>query len=130
MSVLFHFVYSVVKIAALGTIYSTLILLTVKFISYLTPDSWIDKLTRDKFKFWKSTAYIFIAGLFIFSFTYWGDHGHSGTLRLSQSDMDNQFTMETDRLHISTPQTINNDIFMATALEKEGFVQNKTIRSI
>jgi hypothetical protein len=79
MIVLFHFVYSLVKIAALGTIYSALILLTVRFISLLTPNGWIDKITRNKFKFWRSTAYILVVGLFIYSFTYWGDHGLGDT---------------------------------------------------
>jgi hypothetical protein len=75
MSVLFHFIFSLVKIAALATIYSTLILLTARLISRLGPNSPIDKLTRDKFKFWKSTSYVLAVGLFIYSFTYWGDHG-------------------------------------------------------
>lgn len=75
MSVLFHFIFSLVKIAALATIYSTFILLTVRLISRLSPNSPIDKLTHDKFKFWRSTSCILAAGLFIYSFTYWGDHG-------------------------------------------------------
>jgi len=75
MSVLFHFIYSLVKIAALAIIYATLILLTVRLIARLGPNGSIDKLTKDKFKFWKSTSYILAAGLFIYSFTYWGDHG-------------------------------------------------------
>lgn len=75
MSVLFHLIYSLIKIAALATIYSTLTLLTVRLISRLSPNSWIYNLTQNKFQFWKSTSYILAGGLFIYSFTYWGDHG-------------------------------------------------------
>lgn len=82
MEVLFHFIFELVKISILGCIYATLILLTFKIIAYYKPDSWFDKVSRKKLRLWYLSGLIISVGLFIFMFTYFGDHGLGDSARV------------------------------------------------
>jgi hypothetical protein len=75
MEVVFHFIFELVKIAILSSIYAILILLIFRIISYCKPDSWFDRSTKNKPKFWFLSGFIISLGLFFYMFTYFGDHG-------------------------------------------------------
>ena len=75
MEVLFHFIFELIKISILGSIYATLTLLTFKIVSRYKPDSWFGRVTKQKLKFWWLSGFIISAGLFFYMFTYFGDHG-------------------------------------------------------
>jgi hypothetical protein len=75
MTALFHFGYVLIKIAALAVMYATLTLGILILIAYAFPESRLAKWMHDRFRFWKGTFYIIALGLFVYSITYWGDHG-------------------------------------------------------
>lgn len=75
MEVLFHFIFELVKISILGCIYATLTLVTFKIIGRNKPESWFDRASRKKLRLWFLSGLIISAGLFLFMFTYVGDHG-------------------------------------------------------
>ena len=69
MSASFHFVFEIFKIAIQAAIYSSVILILKFFLTAITGNS---RLKLIKF----NTVFNVIAGLmFIFSFTYYGNHG-------------------------------------------------------
>ncbi|MDB5121406.1 MAG: hypothetical protein JWN56_2624 [Sphingobacteriales bacterium] len=75
MESLFHFIFELVKIAALACFYSSIVLLFFIALGYLKSNCWFDRMVKDKYRFWsRGSLYISIA-LFVFMWTYWGDHG-------------------------------------------------------
>ena len=62
-----HFVFELLKIAILSTIYSTVIFLA---ITALKP-----KIIKNSKRFWRKCLFTIYGSLFVFMFTYWGDHG-------------------------------------------------------
>lgn len=75
MEVLFHFIFELIKISILGSIYATLILVIFKIVGNYNPDSWFDRVLNKKLRLWFLSGFIISVGLFLFMFTYFGDHG-------------------------------------------------------
>lgn len=75
MEVLFHFIFELVKIAILASFYAFLILLVFQGIAKYKPGSWFDKNSRKKLRLWFLSGLIFSLSLFIYMFSYWGNHG-------------------------------------------------------
>ena len=82
MEVLFHFIFVLVKISILASIYASLILLVFRLISRFKPDSWFDRVTKEKSRFWRLTGFIISVGLFVYMFTYFGNHGLGDSARI------------------------------------------------
>ncbi len=82
MEVLFHFIFELIKISILGCIYATLTLVTFKIIGRYKPDSWFDRVSKKKLRLWFLSGLIISVGLFIFMFTYFGDHGLGDSARV------------------------------------------------
>jgi len=55
--------------------YATLLYLLFKQIGENQPGSWFTQVTTKKMKFWFKSGFIVSVALFLFSFTYWGNHG-------------------------------------------------------
>ena len=69
----FHFVFELFKIAALAAVYSCVILLLYRGFSREKYKKVV--LRQGKARLWLKLYLLFYAGLFIFMFTYWGNHG-------------------------------------------------------
>lgn len=82
MEAISHFIFELVKISILGCIYATLILLTFKIIAQYKPKSWFDLISREKLRLWFLSWFSTSLALFIFMFTYWGDHGLGDSARI------------------------------------------------
>ncbi len=75
MEVLVHFVFELIKISILGSIYASLVLVTFILIGRKYPDSWFSKVSRKKLRLWFLSGLTISIGLFFYMFTYWGNHG-------------------------------------------------------
>lgn len=75
MTVLFSLIFEFVKIEILSCVYATVVFLIFKAISYYKPGSWFDNVFKKKVRLWFLNGFFASAGLFVFMFTYWGDHG-------------------------------------------------------
>jgi hypothetical protein len=75
MEVLVHFIFELIKISILASVYAALTLLVFKIIGRCKPGGWFDRVTKKKAKFWLLSGFIISVGLFFYMFTYFGDHG-------------------------------------------------------
>jgi hypothetical protein len=82
MEVLFHGIFELIKISILGCIYATLTLVTFIIIGHYKPDSWFDKVSKKKLRLWFLSGLFISVGLFLFMFTYFGDHGLGDSARV------------------------------------------------
>ncbi|WMJ72242.1 hypothetical protein RCC89_19660 [Cytophagaceae bacterium ABcell3] len=79
---LIHLIITLFKITILAIIYATLTLLIFKLIAKFQPNSWFDRITRKKFKFWFISGFIISGGLFWFMFSHFGKHGFGDSARI------------------------------------------------
>jgi hypothetical protein len=82
MEVLFHFIFELIKISILASIYAAVTLLVFKTIGGYKPDSWFDRVTKKKIKFLLLSGFIISVGLFFYMFTYFGNHGLGDSARV------------------------------------------------
>ncbi len=82
MEVLFHLIFTLVKIAILGSVYATLILLAILIIGKIKPDSWFAKISNEKKQLWFSSGFVVSILIIIYAFTYWGNHGLGDSSRI------------------------------------------------
>ena len=82
MEVLFHFIFELIKISVLASIYAALLLLISKITGRYKPDSWFNKVAKNKTKFWLLSGFIISIMLFVYMFTYFGDHGLGDSARV------------------------------------------------
>ena len=75
MEVLFHFIFQLIKIAILASIYSFVLLGILLIIGKFKPNEFFKRVKTEKKKYWFVYGFLISIGLFIFSFTYWGNHG-------------------------------------------------------
>lgn len=75
MEVLFHFIFQIVKIAILASIYSLILIGILSLIRKFKATEFLNRVNKEKKKYWFSFGFLISIGLFIFSFTYWGNHG-------------------------------------------------------
>ena len=82
MEVLFHFIFELVKIAILASIYALILLFIFRQINKSNSESWFQKATSNKKRFWFITGAIISFLLFGWMFTYWGNHGLGDSARI------------------------------------------------
>lgn len=82
MEALFHLVFELIKISILGSVYAIMTFLIFKMISKFKPDSWFERVTKKKLKFWFLSSFIISVSLFAFMFTHYGDHGLGDSARI------------------------------------------------
>lgn len=75
MEVLFHLIFQLIKIGILASIYSFVVIGILLIIGKFKPSEFIKRVKAEKKKYWFSFGFLISIGLFIFSFTYWGNHG-------------------------------------------------------
>ena len=79
---LFHLIFELIKISILSSIYSILILLIFKIIAHYKPNSWFDRVSKKKLKFWFISGLCLSIFLFYFMFSHFGDHGLGDSARI------------------------------------------------
>ncbi|WP_431157845.1 hypothetical protein [Winogradskyella poriferorum] len=82
MEALFHLLFQLLKILILASFYSTLIILILLIFLRIRPISRLEKVNKEKKKYWFISGIIFSIILFIYSFTYWGNHGLGDSARI------------------------------------------------
>jgi len=82
MEVLVHFIFEIVKIAILASLYSTLLLFLFKLLTQKFPNSWLKRLTKDSKKFWFIAGALISISFYVWLFSYWGNHGLGDNARI------------------------------------------------
>jgi hypothetical protein len=150
MEVLFHFIFELVKISILSSIYALILLLVCRIISRNKPAGWFCRATKNKLKFWFLTGFIISLGLFIYMFTYFGDHGLGDSAKVPighfkvvrqingadsyiQNSKGDQlgidfFTFDNNRLYAETPSELNGEKgdYVVWNLQNDSWVFYKT----
>lgn len=75
MEYLIHFVFELIKISILSSIYVSILLVVFRIIAKKNPGSFVDQLSKRKLLFWFVGGSIISTSMFIFMFTYYGNHG-------------------------------------------------------
>ena len=75
MEVIFHFIFQLIKIAILASIYATLLMLILLIVGKYKSTEFLKSLKTKKIQYWFSFGFFISIALFVFSFTYWGNHG-------------------------------------------------------
>ncbi|MGY6647942.1 hypothetical protein [Wenyingzhuangia sp. IMCC45574] len=70
-----HFVFEIIKISILGCFYATLTLIIFLLLGKIFPQSYFSQRTKMKKEIWWFSGLIISFLLFIYMFTYSGDHG-------------------------------------------------------
>lgn len=82
MEALFHLIFELVKIFILSCVYARLVLSVFELIATFKPGSWIDRVSKKKIRFLFLSGSIIYISLFIFMFTYWGNHGFGDSAKI------------------------------------------------
>lgn len=87
MEVLFHFIFQLIKIAILASIYSILFIAILMIIRKFKSNEYLERVKKEKIKYWFIYGLLISIGLFIYSITYWGNHelGDSARIPLGNS---------------------------------------------
>jgi hypothetical protein len=75
MEFLFHFVFTLVKISLQASLYALLLLLLARLYARYDADSSVARICRNASRFWWGSGAMVSGVLFLYSLTYWGDHG-------------------------------------------------------
>lgn len=79
MEVMFHFAFELVKITLLSLVYGTLLFALTQLLRKRPRHDSLDPTANAKSISWLSWFAMAWVGLFVFMFTYWGDHGLGDT---------------------------------------------------
>ena len=82
MAVLIHFLFQIIKISILGSFYATIVLFLFVTIGKISPESYFGKRLGSKMKIWWSSGFVISVALFLYMFTYWGNHGLGDSARI------------------------------------------------
>ena len=82
MEALFHFIFELIKISILGSIYGTFIFVPFLIIRKFIPQKWLAKVPSEKSKLWFYSVFSVSVGLFLFMLSYWGNHGLGDNARV------------------------------------------------
>jgi hypothetical protein len=72
---LFHFIFTLIKIALQASVYATILLFLVAAYAGFYPHSALARASTRPKRFWWLGGFCISAALLLFSFTYWGNHG-------------------------------------------------------
>jgi hypothetical protein len=75
MEVMIHFVFELIKIFILATAYATVLLLLFRLQARFLPNGWCDQVSKVKIRFWFVSGFLISVSLFVFLFSYYGNHG-------------------------------------------------------
>ena len=75
MEALFHLIFQLLKIGFLSFIYSSILIELLILIDKIKPFEFVKKIKSNKKKYRINFGLFISLGLFIYSFTYWGNHG-------------------------------------------------------
>jgi len=75
MEVLFHFIFQLFKIGILALVYAFFLVGILLILGKIRPTYFLNKVKTEKKKYWFRLGFLISIGLFIFSCTYWGNHG-------------------------------------------------------
>lgn len=75
MEVIGHLIFETIKIAVLGSVYATITVLIFRAVGKNKLNSWFYKTGQQPTVLWFISGFIISAGLFLYMFSYWGDHG-------------------------------------------------------
>ena len=75
MEALFHLIFQLLKIGILSFIYSSILIELLILIDKIKPFEFVKKIKSNKKKYRINFGLFISLGLFIYSFTYWGNHG-------------------------------------------------------
>ena len=114
-----------IKIAILGSVYATLVVLIIIILAKFFPDRIFEKLLKNKKSLWFTSGFIISILLFGYSFTFWGDHGLGDSARIPLShfqEIDNTNWIETNIEPVNYPYgamsiesfTIMEDVVVGT----------------
>ena len=82
MEVLFHFIFQLIKIGILASIYSALLIGIMMIIRSFKSTEYLERMKKEKKKYWFVFGLLISIGPFIYSFTYWGNHGLGDSARI------------------------------------------------
>lgn len=82
MEATIHGLFTIVKLAVLGSIYATAALCIAICIALVQPHSWISRAVQQKVKFWFISGAAMSAALVLFATTHWGTHGFGDSAKL------------------------------------------------
>ena len=82
MEVGFHFIFEIVKVGILASVYATLLLFTIKLITKSDKESWFQRSKINRQVFWIISGATISIFLFLWMFTYWGNHGLGDSARI------------------------------------------------
>ncbi|WP_405376619.1 hypothetical protein [Nonlabens sp. Asnod3-A02] len=95
-----------IKIAILGSVYATLVVLIIIILAKFFPDRIFENLLKNKKSLWFTSGFIISILLFGYSFTFWGDHGLGDSARIPLShfqEIDNTNWIETNIEPVNYP---------------------------
>lgn len=75
MEVIFHFIFQLLKIGILASIYSALLIGLMLFLDLYKSTEYLERIKMEKKKYWFLFGLLIFIVLFVFSLTYWGNHG-------------------------------------------------------
>ena len=82
MEALSHFIFVLTKIVILASIYAGLLLFLFRNIYISNPENWFQRITANRKPFLCISGAIISILLFIWMFTYWGNHGFGDSARI------------------------------------------------
>lgn len=77
-----HFIFELIKICILGSLYATLTLIIFLIIGVFKRGFWINEGWKPKLGLWFGSGFIISVSLFLFMFTHYGDHGLGDSARI------------------------------------------------
>lgn len=75
MEVLFHFIFQLIKIGILASVYAFILVGVFLILGKFKSTYFLERVKKEKKRYWFGFGFLISIGLFIFSFTYWGNHG-------------------------------------------------------
>jgi len=82
MEFLFGFIFEIIKIGFLASVYSFIILFIFRKIGKTKLNNWLNKRLKNSIIFWFINGALISISLFIWTFTYWGEHGFGDYSRI------------------------------------------------
>ena len=82
MEAIFHLVFTIFKLAALGCVYATVSIVVFNLIDKFKPNRVSKLIVEHQRKSWFSIGFVFSVLLVLYSTTHWGSHGYGDSARI------------------------------------------------
>lgn len=80
--VVLHFFFEIIKITILSSVYGVIIVFLFSFSGKIMPEGFFSKTSKNKLSLWAISVFFISIFLFIYMFSYWGDHGLGDSARI------------------------------------------------